>query len=102
MNSVERLEEIRSKIPSNIKVVAVSKTKPATMVEDLYSNAGHRIFGENRVQELEAKHFILPHDIEWHLIGHLQTNKVKFVVPYIGMIQSVDSFRLLHEINSEA
>ena len=102
MNSVERLEEIRSKIPSNIKVVAVSKTKPATMVEDLYSNAGHRIFGENRVQELEAKHFILPHDIEWHLIGHLQTNKVKFVVPYIGMIQSVDSFKLLNEINREA
>ena len=102
MNSVERLEEIRSKIPSHVKVVAVSKTKPANMVEDLYLKAGQRIFGENRVQELEAKHIVLPHDIEWHLIGHLQTNKVKFVVPYIGMIQSVDSFRLLNEINSEA
>ncbi len=102
MNSVERLEEIRSKIPSNIKIVAVSKTKPASIVEDLYTNAGHWIFGENRVQELEAKHIVLPQDIEWHLIGHLQTNKVKFVAPYIGMIQSVDSFRLLHEINSEA
>jgi pyridoxal phosphate enzyme (YggS family) len=102
MNPVERLEEIKSKIPSNIKVVAVSKTKPATMVEDLYLNSGHKIFGENRVQELESKQTVLPKDIEWHLIGHLQTNKVKFVVPYIGMIQSVDSLRLLKEINSEA
>lgn len=102
MNPVERLEEIRSKIPSDIKVVAVSKTKPATMIEDLYLKSGHKIFGENRVQELESKHVVLPNDIEWHLIGHLQTNKVKFVVPYIGMIQSVDSLKLLNEINSEA
>ena len=102
MNSVKRLEEITSKIPSNIKIVAVSKTKPAEMIKELYLISGHRTFGENRVQELEAKHGVLPNDIEWHLIGHLQTNKVKFVVPYIGMVQSVDSFKLLNEINREA
>jgi len=102
MNSTDRLNLIRSIVPSNVKIVAVSKTKPAAMIEDLYAKSGHRIFGENRVQELEAKHTVLPVDIDWHLIGHLQTNKIRFISSYVGLIQSVDSFRLLHEINKEA
>jgi len=102
MNASEQLAQIKSRVPSHIKIVAVSKTKPAETIQDLYSKSGHRFFGENRVQELESKHAVLPSDIEWHLIGHLQTNKVKFVAPYVGMIQSVDSFRLLKEINKEA
>jgi len=102
MNSTDRLNLIRSIVPTNVKIVAVSKTKPAAMIEDLYAKSGHRIFGENRVQELEAKHAVLPVDIDWHLIGHLQTNKIRFISSYVGLIQSVDSFRLLHEINKEA
>jgi len=102
MNSFERLNEIRAKLPADIKIVAVSKTKPAAMIEELYEKSGQRIFGENRVQELDAKHSILSNDIDWHLIGHLQTNKIRYVAPYVGLIQSVDSFRLLKEINKEA
>jgi len=102
MNSIDRLNEIRSKVPATVKIVAVSKTKPASMIEELYVKAGHRIFGENRVQELESKHSVLPADIDWHLIGHLQTNKIKYVAPYVGLIQSVDSYKLLCEINKEA
>lgn len=102
MNPVDRLNAIRAKIPAHIKIVAVSKTKPAAMIEDLYLKSGQRIFGENRVQELETKHVVLPNDINWHLIGHLQTNKVRFIAAYVSVIQSVDSFRLLQEINKEA
>jgi pyridoxal phosphate enzyme (YggS family) len=92
---------LRSQIPSHIKLVAVSKTKPVSDILTAY-NAGQRCFGENRVQEILNKKDLLPDDIEWHLIGHLQTNKVKSVVPFISMIQSVDTFRLLSAINSEA
>ena len=92
---------LRSQIPSHVKLVAVSKTKPVSDILTAY-NAGQRCFGENRVQEILNKKDLLPDDIEWHLIGHLQTNKVKSVVPFISMIQSVDSFRLLSAINSEA
>jgi pyridoxal phosphate enzyme (YggS family) len=102
MNSVDRLNKIRDAVPSNIKIVAVSKTKPATTIEWLYSKSGQRLFGENKVQELEAKHEILPADIEWHFIGHLQTNKIKYIAPFVSLIQSVDSYRLLREINKEA
>ena len=102
MNSIDRLNDIRFKVPANVKIVAVSKTKPASMIEELYAKAGHRIFGENRVQELDSKHSVLPGDIEWHLIGHLQTNKIKYIAPYVGLIQSVDSYKLLFEINKEA
>jgi pyridoxal phosphate enzyme (YggS family) len=102
MNSIDRLNDIRFKVPANVKIVAVSKTKPASMIEELYLKAEHRIFGENRVQELESKHSSLPADIDWHLIGHLQTNKLKYIAPYIGLIQSVDSYKLLIEINKEA
>ena len=102
MNSFDRLNEIRSKLPVNIKIVAVSKTKPASIIKELYEQSGQRIFGENRVQELDVKHSMLPEDIDWHLIGHLQTNKIRYIAPYVGLIQSVDSFRVLNEINKEA
>jgi pyridoxal phosphate enzyme (YggS family) len=85
----------------NCRLVAVSKTHPVEKIREAY-DAGQRIFGENKVQELTAKHPLLPHDIEWHLIGHLQTNKVKQVVPLVSLIHSVDSFKLLDEINKQA
>jgi PLP dependent protein len=92
---------LKQQIPSSVKLVAVSKTMPVGDILKAY-NTGHRTFGENRVQELISKADLLPKDIEWHLIGHLQRNKVKAVVPFIDMIQSVDSFRLLRTIDSEA
>ncbi len=95
------INNLRKQIPSEVKLVAVSKTKPVSDILDAY-NAGQRIFGENRVQELLKKKDLLPADIEWHLIGHLQTNKVKLIVPFVSMIQSVDSFRLIKTINDEA
>jgi len=102
MQSVaENIAFIKSKIPSSVKLVAVSKTKPVSDIEVAY-NTGQRMFGENRVQELLSKKDLLPGDIEWHLIGHLQSNKVKFIVPFVSMIQSVDSYKLLSVINSEA
>jgi len=95
------INNLRKQIPSEVKLVAVSKTKPVSDILEAY-NAGQRIFGENRVQELLKKKDLLPVDIEWHLIGHLQTNKVKLIVPFVSMIQSVDSFRLIKTINDEA
>jgi len=95
------ISNLLKQIPSQVKLVAVSKTKPVSDILEAY-NTGQRIFGENRVQELLNKKDLLPADIEWHLIGHLQTNKVKLIVPFISMIQSVDSFRLLKTINDEA
>lgn len=102
MNYIERFNELRSSIPSNVKIVAVSKTKPAALIEELYQQTGHKIFGENKAQELRTKHEILPQDISWHFIGHLQTNKIRAIAPYIDLIQSVDSLKLLEEINKEA
>ena len=101
MNSVDRLNEIRIKVPANVKIVAVSKTKPASMIELLYKETGQRIFAENKVQELQTKYEILPADIDWHFIGHLQTNKVRYIAPYVALIQSVDSYKLIREINKE-
>jgi pyridoxal phosphate enzyme (YggS family) len=95
------IKYLLSQIPPQVKLVAVSKTKPVADILVAY-NAGQKIFGENRVQELLKKKDLLPSDIEWHLIGHLQTNKVKLIVPFVSMIQSVDSFRLLKTINDEA
>jgi len=95
------INSLKSKIPSSVKLVAVSKTKPVSDILTAYKS-GQKCFGENKVQEILSKKDHLPHDIEWHLIGHLQSNKVKFVVPFIAMIQSVDSYRLLSIINSEA
>ncbi len=85
----------------NVTLVAVSKTKPLTDLQEAY-DAGQRIFGENQVQEMVEKYEQLPKDIEWHLIGHLQTNKVKYIAPFVSMIQSVDSMKLLLEINKQA
>jgi len=102
MNSADRLNEIRATVPANVKIVAVSKTKPASAIELLYTETGQRLFGENKVKELEAKREILPNDIDWHYIGHLQTNKIKYISPFVSLIQSVDSFRLIREINKEA
>lgn len=96
-----RLEKILETIPANVNLVAVSKTKPITDILNIY-NKGQRIFGENKVQELVDKHPQLPKDIEWHFIGHLQRNKVKFIVPIVSLIHSVDSARLLKEINKQA
>ena len=85
----------------NCRLVAVSKTQPAEAIKEAY-DAGHRLFGENKVQELVDKYALLPHDINWHLIGHLQTNKVKYIAEFIDTIQSVDSLKLLAEINRRA
>jgi pyridoxal phosphate enzyme (YggS family) len=87
--------------PINVTLIAVSKTKPAEEVQEAYE-AGQRLFGENIVQELVEKHAHLPGDIAWHLIGHLQSNKVKYIAPFVSMIQSVDSLKLLEEINKHA
>jgi len=95
------IRSLKQQIPPSVKLVAVSKTKPVSDILEAY-NTGHRHFGENRMQELLQKKDLLPQDIEWHLIGHLQTNKVKLVVPFISMIQSVDSYKLLKLVNSEA
>jgi hypothetical protein len=92
---------LKQRIPLSVRIVAVSKTKPVSDILIAY-NTGHRIFGENRVQELLSKNDKLPSDIEWHLIGHLQSNKVRFLVPFINMIESVDSARLLSVIDHEA
>lgn len=102
MNSKDRINAIRAKIPENVKIVAVSKTKPDALIEFLYVETGQRDFGENKVQELDLKHNGLPADIHWHFIGHLQTNKVRHIASYVSLVQSVDSFRLLREINKEA
>ena len=85
----------------NVTLLAVSKTKPASDLQQAY-DAGQRLFGENMVQELVEKYEVLPKDIQWHLIGHLQSNKVKYIAPFISMIQSVDSIKLLQEINKHA
>ncbi|MFO7575873.1 MAG: YggS family pyridoxal phosphate-dependent enzyme [Bacteroidales bacterium] len=92
---------LRNTVPDSVTIVAVSKTKPPAIIMEAYE-AGHRVFGENRVQELMSKKDYLPSDINWHLIGHLQSNKVRFVVPFISMIESVDSYKLLKVIDREA
>lgn len=97
----EALESIYKELPSTVKLVAVSKFNPVEAVREAY-DAGQRIFGESRPQELAVKVPLLPDDIRWHFIGHLQTNKLKMVVPYVSMIESVDSEKLLLEINKFA
>lgn len=97
----ENLEAIRATLPSRVVLVAVSKYHPAEMLQEAY-DAGQRIFGESRENELRQKDAVLPHDIEWHFIGHLQTNKVKYIMPMVSLIHSVDSERLLDEIQRQA
>lgn len=99
--SETNIKSFLDSIPSGVKVVAVSKTKPVEDILSVYS-FGHKIFGENRVQELKGKFEELPKDIEWHLIGHLQSNKIKYIVEFVHMVHSVDSLKLLIAINNEA
>ena len=94
------IKEIRNQLPDQVRLVAVSKFHPIQAIEEAYA-AGQRIFGESKVQEIDEKHAALPSDIEWHFIGHLQTNKVKYIVPYVSMIHAVDSYKLLAEINKQ-
>lgn len=101
MSIQKNYEEIIQSLPANIKLVAVSKTHPAEAIQEVY-NLGQRVFGENKVQEMIAKQPILPNDIQWHLIGHLQSNKVKYVAEFVDTIESVDSEKLLEEINKQA
>ena len=101
MSISSRIKLLSSSIPSNVTLVAISKTKPNNDILSAY-HAGQRIFGENKVQELEEKQKKLPSDIQWHMIGHLQTNKVKHIAPFISLIHSVDSLKLLKEINKRA
>jgi pyridoxal phosphate enzyme (YggS family) len=92
---------IKDSLPEGVRLVAVSKTKPEEDIMTLY-NEGQRIFGENKAQELKGKYEHLPKDIEWHLIGHLQTNKIKYIAPFVSMIHSIDSYELLKEVNKHA
>lgn len=97
----ERIKEIRNELPEGVRLVAVSKFHPNEAIEEAY-RAGQRIFGESKVQEMTAKYESLPKDIEWHFIGHLQTNKVKYIVPYVALIHGIDSYKLLAEIDKQA
>ena len=99
--SVENLNKVKHSIPNDVRLIAVSKTKPIDAIQALY-NEGHRVFGENKVQELCEKEEALAKDIEWHMIGHLQSNKVKYIAPFVSLIHAVDSLKLLIEINKQA
>ena len=95
------LHQILDTLPQGVRLVAISKYHPQEYIEAAYAE-GQRVFGESHEQELRQKHEALPSDIEWHFIGHLQTNKVKYIVPYVSMIESVDSMKLMKEINRQA
>lgn len=101
MSVKSQLERVRATLPEGVELVAVSKTHPVEAIEEAYS-VGQRIFGESRPQELRAKYESLPRDIEWHMIGHLQTNKIKYIAPFVAMIHSVDSERLAEAIQVQA
>ena len=98
---IERINSIKQSLPEGVRLVAVSKYHPIEMIQEAY-DGGQRIFGESHVQELVQKYEALPKDIEWHFIGHLQTNKVKYLAPYVSLIHAVDSKKLLREINKQA
>ncbi len=101
MSIRENIRKLRAQIPDHVMIIAVSKKKPIDDIMQAYE-AGHRIFGENRVQELVEKQPLLPKDIQWHMIGHLQTNKVKYIAGFVDMIHSVDSLKLARAIDQEA
>ena len=101
MSIPQKINQILESIPEKVKLVAVSKTKPNEFILEAY-NGGYKVFGENKPQELTRKHNELPKDIEWHMIGHLQTNKVKYIAPFVCLIHAVDSFKLLKEIDKQA
>ena len=95
------LQSVKSTIKPDVELVAVSKFHPASLIKEAYDE-GQRVFGESRAQEMQAKHELLPKDIEWHFIGHLQANKVKYIAPYVSLIHAVDSMKLLREIDKQA
>ena len=97
----EKLEQIKATIPEGVTLVAVSKTKPVSDLQEAY-DAGQRVFGENYPQEMRDKHEVLPQDIQWHFIGHLQTNKIKYIIPFVTLIHSIDTANLLEAVNKEA
>ncbi|NHN27816.1 YggS family pyridoxal phosphate-dependent enzyme [Flavobacterium jejuense] len=101
MSIANNLTQIKSSLPEQVTLVAVSKTKPVANLMEAY-DAGQRIFGENKIQEMTDKYEAMPKDIEWHMIGHVQTNKVKYMAPYVNLVHGVDSFKLLKEINKQA
>jgi pyridoxal phosphate enzyme (YggS family) len=101
MSIAQNLTQIKSQLPTHVTLVAVSKTKPVADLMEAY-NAGQHIFGENKIQEMTEKWEQMPKDIEWHMIGHVQTNKVKFMAEYVSLIHGVDSLKLLQEINKQA
>ena len=101
MSIKTNLEDIKATIPEHVTLVAVSKTKPVSDLMDAY-NAGQRIFGENKIQEMADKYAEMPKDIEWHMIGHVQRNKVKYMAEFVSLIHGVDSFKLLKEIDKQA
>lgn len=101
MSLEQNYQDILSQLPQNVKLVAVSKNHPSEKIKQVY-DLGQKVFGENKVQELLEKQPVLPQDIEWHLIGHLQTNKVKYIAGFISMIESIDSEKLLKEVDKEA
>jgi pyridoxal phosphate enzyme (YggS family) len=101
MSIPDNLQRILTDLPENVQLVAVSKYHSKEAIEEAY-RAGQRIFGESHVQEMTAKHESLPKDIEWHFIGHLQTNKIKYIIPYVSMIHGIDSYYLLNETNKQA
>ena len=101
MSIAENIKKVLNELPQGVQLVAVSKFHPNEAIEEAYS-AGQRVFGESKVQEMTAKYESLPKDIEWHFIGHLQTNKIKYIIPYVALIHGVDSYKLLTEINKQA
>lgn len=101
MSIAENIDQVKSLLPAHVKLVAVSKTKPAELIMEAYEH-GQKCFGENKVQEMAGKYESLPKDIEWHFIGHLQSNKIKYMVPFVELIHGVDSFKLLKAIDTEA
>lgn len=101
MNIKDNLKKILETLPDNVRLIAVSKTKPAECIEEAYE-AGQRAFGENRPQEMVGKYQVLPKDIEWHMIGQLQVKNVKYIAPFVALIHSVDSLKLMQKINREA
>jgi len=101
MSIQQNLNQIKSTLPEHVTLVAVSKTKPVSQIMEAYS-AGHRIFGENKIQEMTEKFEAMPKDIDWHMIGHVQTNKIKYMASFVSLIHGVDSFKLLKEINKQA
>ena len=101
MSIQNNLRSIQASLPEKVTLVAVSKTKPVSDLMEAYE-AGQRIFGENKIQEMTEKWEVMPKDIQWHMIGHVQTNKVKYMAPYVNLIHGVDSLKLLQEINKQA